>query len=125
MTLQEVFDKVARHLLTQGQRSILRETGRCAYRGDEGCMCAVGVLIADEHYHPKLEDNSVGEWHVQQALRSSGIETDTKTLLVLAELQHIHDQRNLKEWRECLQALAVREGLDTSALTEEAAWSTS
>lgn len=60
MTLQEVFDKVARHLLTQGQRSILRETGRCAYRGDEGCMCAVGVLIADEHYHPKLEDNSVG-----------------------------------------------------------------
>jgi len=48
-TLQETFDKVARHLLTQ-QAKAEQPDGNCAYRGEHGRKCAVGCLISDEEY---------------------------------------------------------------------------
>jgi hypothetical protein len=52
-TLQEVFNIVSTHLLTQGQMSLT--DGICAYRGENGLMCAAGVLIPDEAYTPSME----------------------------------------------------------------------
>ena len=49
-SLQEVFDRVASHLLTQSARSLLPDGSGCAYRGANGRMCAVGCLIADYEY---------------------------------------------------------------------------
>lgn len=54
MTNQEIFDKVATHLLSQGKRSALGGVG-CAYRGDGGLQCAIGCLIPDELYRYELE----------------------------------------------------------------------
>ena len=53
-TLQEVFNIVSTHLLTQGQMS-LNTNGDCAYRGENGLMCAAGILIPDEAYRPGME----------------------------------------------------------------------
>ena len=63
MTPQEIFETVARHLFTQGRRSIRdREDGYgqiCAYRAPDGCQCAVGCLIPDDKYLVSMEGKSV------------------------------------------------------------------
>lgn len=58
MTPQEIFDTVAKHLFRQGCRSVERDEDpdpACLYRGPEGRMCAVGVLIPDEIYNTDME----------------------------------------------------------------------
>jgi hypothetical protein len=58
MEEQEIFDKVATHLFTQGCRSAVDPDalfGACLYRGPNGMSCAVGVLIPDELYDPEME----------------------------------------------------------------------
>ena len=61
---QAVFDKVVKHLLTQKRRS---ESKRgCAYRGEDGAMCAVGCLISDKAYDPEIEGHSVYCLRVQE-----------------------------------------------------------
>lgn len=58
----DVFNHVIEHLRRQGKQSILinfegEET--CAYRGENGTMCAAGCLIADDEYSPWFESNSI------------------------------------------------------------------
>ena len=63
MNQQEIFDKVASHLITQGVRatSVKKSGGlqapnpTCSYRGDNGTMCAAGCLIPDEEYDIDFE----------------------------------------------------------------------
>jgi hypothetical protein len=67
MTPQEIFDTVARHLFTQGQRAgILRDDDdshgddfSCRYRAPGGATCAVGKLLPDDAYDPGMEGNAV------------------------------------------------------------------
>jgi hypothetical protein len=67
MTPQEIFDTVARHLFTQGQRAGYErnredygdESFACRYRGPGGTTCAVGVLIPDAAYDPEMEGAGV------------------------------------------------------------------
>lgn len=50
-TLQEVFDIVSVHLVTQGVPSwgtSARGNGTCMYRGEGGLKCAIGVLLPDD-----------------------------------------------------------------------------
>lgn len=47
-TSQQVFDHVAKHLLTQNMQSA--RNGNCKYRGDGGLMCAAGCLMSDDEY---------------------------------------------------------------------------
>lgn len=58
LTAQQIFDTVATHLLKQGKRATNLH-GTCVYRGEGGTKCAVGCLIADEEYNPKMEGCSV------------------------------------------------------------------
>jgi hypothetical protein len=63
MTPQEIFDTVARHLFTQGERAGIvlddeadrGEGFSCRYRGPCGTACAVGKLIPDDAYDPGME----------------------------------------------------------------------
>ena len=48
MNRQEVFDKVAIHLLTQNAKA-LNSGGLCVYKTPNGLRCAVGCLIPDGH----------------------------------------------------------------------------
>jgi hypothetical protein len=64
MTPQEIFDTVARHLFTQGERAgIVMDDDpdnivagfSCRYRAPGGATCAVGKLIPDDAYDPRME----------------------------------------------------------------------
>jgi len=88
MTRQEIFNKVADHLLTQGKPALFDEIGDCAYRGQDGSMCAVGCLIPDELYTPEMELKSV-DTLLKAEFVLPGFFYDNYTLL--SDLQIIHD----------------------------------
>jgi hypothetical protein len=88
MTRQEIFNKVADHLLTQGKPALFDEIGDCAYRGQDGSMCAVGCLIPDELYTPEMELKSV-DTLLNAEFVLPGFFYDNYTLL--SDLQRIHD----------------------------------
>lgn len=100
MTLQEIFDTVAIHLITQNAVSM--HQGSCAYRGDHGRKCAIGCLISDEVYMPSMENQ---RWHViaEEVKPSLGLRPGpTHADLLLADLQDVHDRRDVLSWRHAL-----------------------
>lgn len=120
MTPQEIFDKVAAHLLRQGRKSQSTDewSTYCLYRGPDGTKCAVGCLISDEAYKPYLERKGADEQPVLDALAASGIVDPDKTFL--RDLQILHDQFSPKEWEENLSDFAIRHGLQFTAPTSGA-----
>ena len=61
MNTQEMFSKIVTHLRAQGKPSINPDMhDSCMYRSKDGCMCAVGVLMTDEHYDDGVETRHVG-----------------------------------------------------------------
>lgn len=100
---QAVFDKVVKHLLTQKRRS-KNKRGCCTYRSEGGGMCAVGCLISDKAYDPKIEGSIVRETIVLDALAESGVPTYNRTLLT--DLQDIHDRIAVDLWKVHLKELA-------------------
>ena len=106
---QAVFDKVVKHLLTQNRRSMGKD--RCVYRGENGDMCAVGCLISDEAYDPKIEGSSAYNSQVLGKLAESGVPTYRKMLILLAALQYVHDEASISLWRGHLRILAKQHNL--------------
>lgn len=119
MNKHEVWEKVRDHLLKQGKVSRVSPEDICAYRGEGGLSCAVGCLIADEHYNPKFEGIAVAPYTetnhpellterdvlLREALRKSGIDVDDPgTLSLLRELQGIHDCKPVWQWEQELAA---------------------
>jgi hypothetical protein len=97
MDQQAIFDKVAEHLIRQGERAMSPSgegTGACAYRGQNGTKCAIGCLIDDKFYESRFEGHGIYNHAVRHAVsRSLGIELDSSPRLVsiLSALQDIHD----------------------------------
>lgn len=126
MTNQQIFDAVTAHLRKQGRAAVLGpndendgKSGNCRYRikAADGTilMCAVGCLIKDEHYDPRIEGAGAVHWRVIEALEESLGETLTvENKLLLHELQDEHDIElsvSLDEWEKGMQALALRHNL--------------
>jgi len=105
MTNQEVFDAVARHLLTQGEVSRVEHGGnceyRCLYRGPRGLKCAIGVLIPDERYEPRLEGLSSTSREILDAC-GLGVEH----AILVDQLQRMHDVGNPVSWAGDLREIA-------------------
>lgn len=123
--LQELFDRVADHLLKQGERSCVDEVAhgdelpkpQCRYRGPNGLKCAVGALITDEAYSPDIEGGAANRGDVRDALLASGVrldnyEEDGDVIALLAGVQYVHDGREPDQWREALYLAASDFGLD-------------
>lgn len=119
MTKQEIFDRVAAHLLLQGQRAMSSAaTGgtRCSYRAN-GMSCAIGCLISDEAYAETLEGAGVNSRKVQAALVASGVSPAGELPnSLLRSLQRVHDDAEdgdyyLTNIREALRAVADIHGL--------------
>lgn len=114
-TEQEVFDQVAKHLLTQGvtsrKRVVNSEGGTsmpCQYRGDNGLQCAAGCLISDEEY----EDLPlIAEGKTWRGLRDLAL-VPLEHFVLVGELQAIHDQYSPSNWKHQLDKLAVGLGLE-------------
>lgn len=55
MDTQAVVDKVLKHLWDQGRVSASSYAKGCAYRGNDGTKCAIGILIPEEVYLSEME----------------------------------------------------------------------
>lgn len=115
MTLQEIFDKIATHLLKQGAKSKNTE-GRCMYRGPDGLMCAAGCLIDDVHYRDTMEGRSVVDRLIETAIKSSIGAVPPAGCGLLLKLQEAHDGRSPEEWRSALRKIAADFKLNADAL---------
>jgi hypothetical protein len=100
-SFQEIFDFVANHLLTQNEKAL--ENERCCYRAGD-LKCAVGALIADEDYDCNFEGKSLELLHKLEKSIFSDIK-DNK-LILLGDLQFIHDFYDPESWLEKLSSLA-------------------
>lgn len=118
MNRQEIFNKVAAHLLTQGRKAqrganVVGDTPtQCRYRGENGTMCAVGCLISDDVYTPELEGAPVRRASVLGALKSSGVSVYGDAIMFLARLQTIHDTCEVHTWRDELEIVATQYDLE-------------
>jgi hypothetical protein len=112
---QEVFNRVATHMLTQMKRSMRYKM--CAYRGDNGLKCAVGCLISDENYCPTIEDKTVSSHEVRSRVEATlGTRLEETTTRLLRNMQQIHDNTQPSDWFIRLYNLAVNHGLKTDAI---------
>lgn len=125
---QEVFNKVATHLFTQGRQAADEDSHglggiSCRYRASDGTRCAVGVLIPDEVYDSEMEGQDVGS--LLLGLGDVSPAYPALTWLVplrslLDNLQDVHDfdfnWRSDKEMREALREVAQRHRLDALIL---------
>lgn len=114
-TAQEIFDYVARHLLTQGKKSVLPDTEDvCAYRGKDDCKCAAGCLIPDDRYKPEFEQklwNTAASFGIAQHFPEY-----LEFLGLIRELQLVHDRYEPEAWKEALVEVAQVHHLDFSVV---------
>jgi len=113
-TKQEVFDHVARHLLTQKERSIIEgQVEACAYLGIGGLKCAAGCLITTEEYakynFAELEGDG---W------QSISDDLNLEHGNLISRLQDIHDTYDPDEWKKGLHYAAKDYELHTGVLDE-------
>lgn len=107
---QDLFDRVATHLLRQGKRSMSSNGIECAYRGQNGLSCAVGCLIPDDAYHQGLEGLTATAKSIQDGLPFS-VNVD-----LLQRLQDVHDTTEPPVWRNRLRDLAQDYDLKVTVL---------
>jgi hypothetical protein len=102
---QEVFDQVARHLLTQMHPSMDEEEGVCTYRGSfEGTKCAAGALISDEEFETLIEPKGFVSKKWQKLVQEKI--APAKHQILIHELQRIHDYEDPIHWEHELRVLA-------------------
>lgn len=119
MNKQEVFNKVAVHLLTQKKQSSNNKVYG-SYRGNNGLKCAIGALIDDKHYFPSMEGRSVRSMVIQQAIINSGNWPENlpgdQGLEFFSQLQLLHDCIPPSGWEEELKVFAQQQNLSPAVL---------
>lgn len=107
---QQVFDIVAKHLLTQNDKSISPQ-GVCQYRHDKGLMCAAGVLLPDHIVNPYWNSFSILTVGPRAAFDSLNLDID-----FVRDLQIIHDFHGVREWHSSLMRFAQNNDIDPAGL---------
>lgn len=98
MNNQEAFNRIVTHLRKQGQasRRVISCLGEsCAYRGEHGMRCAVGVLLTDEFYRASMEGLQVLSDEVSAVIKKALPDVD---LMLLDRMQAIHDNYDPHRW---------------------------
>lgn len=114
-TAQQVFDYIANHLLSQGEKcqeiDDIDDGPLCVYKNSDNQRCAAGCLFGPGEYNPSFEGNN---W---VALREKGIVPAIHFGLITA-LQRVHDTRQADEWYTELKQLAKDFRFDTGNLDQ-------
>lgn len=84
-TAQELFDFCATAIINQGVPSIT-ERGLCKYRSPDGNKCAIGHLIPDDKYSPRMEGSLATAKHVFSATGLKEVHMD-----LVHSIQECHD----------------------------------
>jgi len=113
VTPQEIFDKVATHLLAQGKKARNGAGGPCLYRAEDGARCAAGCLIPDELYNASMECKRIRV--LSQTYKLPEFITDNIRLIV--QLQDVHDQADPTGWRSELHRVAADNNLSAAVLS--------
>ena len=114
MNPQEIYDTVKEHLLTQMEESMHPVHKYCMYRNPSGLKCAVGCLIPDELYDPRMDNGGVSGKGLSLLLQEFSLpEWMLKNSGLLHALQRVHDATEPDAWREGLQTVARTYGLET------------
>lgn len=103
MNIQETFNEVKKHLLCQKKASRNSES-RCLFRNADGLKCAIGILIPDEDYDPRLES-----YLLRDVCKTLGF---TQPYAFLERLQCIHDGYEPENWERELAKCAQDWGLN-------------
>lgn len=113
---QEIFNKVVTHLRAQGRKAVSYFDSRCKYRAPDGAKCAVGCLIADEHYRNEYDYGTASYNHVRTMLVASGIDValdnvsgsaaQSQTMELLRALQFVHDLKDVGKWESEFRGVA-------------------
>jgi hypothetical protein len=85
MIYQKIFNKVVQHLHDQKEPSI--ENGNCKYRGPNNLKCAIGALIPDSSYDPKMEGRGITK-HVMSSLKYLFVDVGRKPALNPSQISH-------------------------------------
>lgn len=123
MDRQAIFNTVKAHLLAQGRKAEREGYDGypgCVYRADNGDKCAVGCLIPDDLYSPKMEGTKARQLIAEnEALaRHLGISKEEDggypEREFIQSLQHIHDNRDPSNWSAALDTFAVEHELSAA-----------
>jgi hypothetical protein len=122
MEAQEIFDTVAKHLFTQGRQALKQGSeSSCAYRGEGGTKCAVGVLIPDQLYLKSMEGTAI-HGLLDKLIGVALPEWMTDKQELLSNLQSAHDTsfnwENGAKMRRALNRVAAESSLSTAVLEE-------
>ena len=121
MTPQEIFDTVATHLFTQGHRAFDDNLNQCAYRTQDGSMCAVGCLIQD-YYKPSMDTNAYGTdiRTVYSLYKSDLPDWIESNMNLLVSLQDVHDVdwswNSVDTLKDALITVAIHNELNSDIL---------
>ena len=108
---QETFNRVATHLLTQSKKCQTLG-GSCRYREND-MSCAAGCLLTDRTYNKEFEGNTVAE--ILNDFRTDWFGHNAQ---LVCELQDVHDDFFVDEWKHALKQCADRHKLDSSILKQ-------
>lgn len=119
MNKQEVFNKVAKHLLDQNQKAYDYSTRKCTYRqspGPDGLTCAIGCLIPEAKYSRLMDFTGAPirtNGRVRDVLKEEGIDVGSyEGLNLLCSLQDVHDRHVPTKWRTELRRVAATFNVD-------------
>lgn len=125
-TAQQVFEQVARHLLTQktkaGHMSTDIDEGFvCSYRDSEGRTCAAGCLIGKDEYNPMWEG---ARWAalsapVPNSMFEPFAHRITAHASLIVALQQVHDWYQPYDWHFRLTRVAEDYELDANFIQKE------
>lgn len=100
MNLQQISERIRDHLTTQKAQA--KKGSACAYRGENGTVCAVGCLIDDEHYSPAFEGQTAADDRVMNAVCESLALGRSVDLVLLGNMlndwQAYHDSGGYDHW---------------------------
>lgn len=104
-TAQEVFTQMATHLLTQKEKSRIKDEDdgsllKCVYKNDTGLKCAAGCLISDEEYDKELFEHKSWSTLVSESTVSSNHH------ILISDVQYIHDSEYVEDWKHKLSDIA-------------------
>jgi len=130
-TMQDVFDFIVTRLIEQGEPSIQSgiNSARCMYRYGN-LRCAIGHLIPDKAYTPKMEGKNVYSLEYAPLFKWAYAQpSPTRALEFLASMQRAHDgdneesQMDKEHWLTntflpAVRTVAMRHGLNLNVLKE-------
>lgn len=118
MTKQQLFDKVAKHLLTQKVASKSDDgLGRPVFFAKDGKMCALGCLMDKKIFREKIEEydypheNDMCPAEVLENFEECLPEGATENGEMLERLTYIHDGYSPDEWPDRIKWFTKEENL--------------